>query len=112
MSRTSKSTPSAALLHKQTNTATEIAITATGTRTNFYGFLVEEPALSATTLYVLITDGADNIIMSFETSAKFGRDGQTFALKSSDGLKAKLSTSRASVIAPTVGATLHVWYSA
>lgn len=107
-----KSAPSAALLHKQNNPAseTEINVTATGAPWAFYGFLVEEPIVNP--LYLILTDAADNIIMSFECGTKFGRDGQSYALKAGNaGLKAKLSTSRTAVVAPAFGTTLHIWFS-
>ena len=111
--RTGKSAPSNALSHVQNDPTSEVelSITGAGSVTNLYGFLVEEP--NNDPLYIIFTDDSDNILISFESSAKFGRDGQTFALKNSaNGLKAKLSTTRASVTAPAAGATFHVWYSA
>jgi len=111
MSRTNKSAPSNALLHQQV-TGTTLAVASAGSRVAFYGFLVEEPTLSNDPLYLHIEDASGNTLMTFEVSAKFGRDGSIYALKASgNGLTAKLSTVRTSVIAPAVGATMHIWYS-
>lgn len=109
----SKSAPKSALLHKQNDAATEteIDIASAGTLTAFFGFLVEEPSVNP--LYLHITDADDNTLITFECGSKFGRDGQLYALKAStNGLKAKLSTSRTAVVAPAFGTTIHVWYSA
>lgn len=109
----SKSAPKAALLHEQNDPASETALdlVSAGKLTNFFGFLVEEPVQDP--LYLHVTDADDNTLITFECGTKFGRDGQFFALKAStNGLKAKLSTSRSSVVAPAFGTTLHIWYSA
>jgi len=103
---------SAALSHEQFTTPVGAkALFPTTAHGNLYGFLIEEPKDDP--LFLQIQNAAGTVLASFsaESLVKFGRDAQPFAMiYSQNGMSVELSKSRTATSAPTVGATVHVWY--
>ena len=102
------------LKHLQVNAlgGTETEVFAEEQKGAVYGFLVESQ--SDDPLFLNFKDTASgDVVMSFDVSTKFGRDGQTFALRFFPaGCFIQLSTSRTAASAPAGTATVHVWYDA